>query len=150
MLGWSKKNKGVVSSLSSNRVKVYDFQRRETKFESYRLPEYEFYPGLEEPVVLSLLDDHLAKMCAGDIDEGNGNDLNNLIFSIVPEGECFLERQHYRNLDLISRLIARNRVDGEDFKNMLELRQAELEDMLEQQKITNQLMENRNKGGKKR
>lgn len=150
MFGKSKQNKGIVSNVSTNRVKVYDFQRRQTKFESYRPPEYVFYPGLEEPVVIPILDDHLAKMFVGDIDEGNGNDLNNLIFSIVAQGECFLERQRYRNLNLIPRLTARNQVDGEDFKNMLKQREDELEDLLEQQKIINQLMENRNKGGKKR
>lgn len=136
-----KKKHTLINNLDDTRETAYDFRRRLTVFESYRPSEYRMTPKLEEDVVMPMLETHLEKLFAGEIDDANGDVLDRLIFAGAREGKPYLALQHYEHKDLIARLVARWKSDYKDLKNLREFRGQELEELLADHKATCKLLE---------
>ena len=127
MFGKYKKT-ALFNSVDDTRNIVHDFRLR-FPFESYRPTEYLLYSKLDEKIILPKIDEHLEKLFAGDIDDGNGNTLDAIIFSSAREAKPDLTRQRHNHTDTINRLITRRKTDIEDFKNMLKSLCSELEEL---------------------
>ena len=125
MFGKHKKN-ALINSVDDTRNIVHDFRLR-VPYESYRPTEYSLYPKLDERNVIPMLDAHLEKLFAGEIDDGNGNTLDAIIFSGAREGKPDLSRQRHNHHDTINRLIVRRKTDAEDFRIMLQSLYSELD-----------------------
>lgn len=122
-----KKEPSLYSSLDDSRSVAYDFRLRSTvdRYESYRCMEYRLYHKLEEDEMLPLLDEHLEKLLAGEVDAGNRDMLDSLIFSACREAAPDLNRQRYDHGDMLRRLIARRKSDHEDIRRLREDREKE-------------------------
>lgn len=120
-----KKEPTLFNSIDDSRSVVYDFMRRFV-YESYRTVEYCMYPKLEEQELKAKLDVHLDALLAGEVDDGNANMLDQIIFAPAREGVMALRRQHYNHQDTIRRLIARRKSDRQDFSRISEERKEEL------------------------
>lgn len=105
-----------------------DFRRR-PEYEACRPAEYRLYPKLEEGVILPRLEAHLTALFAGEVDDGNGDLLDSIIFAPAREAVPDLARQQYDHADTLRRLIARRRADREDFARLLDLRRQELAEL---------------------
>lgn len=136
MFGRMRRKKALINNMDDTRTTVYDFRRRLTEFESYRPPEYVINPALDEDIMYPRLDAYLAKLFAGGVDPGNGDVLDELIFSAAIEGMPDLARQRYEHKDVIVRLAARYVTDYEDLKKIRNHRQLELEETMEDHKKT--------------
>lgn len=145
-----KRKHTQIQNMDESRAIVYDFRRRLIKFEGYRPAEYRLNPALKEEVVKPMLDRHLAKLFAGEIDDANGDVLDRLIFSGVREGKTDLVRQRYEHMDMIARLTAGWESDYQDIRQLRDLREEELEELISDYRITCKLEEkSMNKGGTK-
>ena len=133
-----KKNKKAIFYLvDDERRIVYDFRLRSTKigFESYRTVDYRVYPQLSEEEMLPKLDEHLEKLCAGAIDDGNGDVLDSILFSVLREAMHNLNRQRFDHQDMIKRLAIRREADRKDIQRLKERREAECH-QLEEEYVT--------------
>lgn len=129
-----KKNKKqpLFHSVADDTVEVYDFRLRSTVmgFESYRTLEYSLYYKLEEEYMIPRIDEHLEKLFAGDVDEANGNTLDEYIFGSIREATPDLKRQKYNHYYTLERLIFRRDTDRDDIKAIIE-RHEKVTDMLQ-------------------
>lgn len=93
-----------------------DFKLR-GPFWGYRSIDYREY----EPFVnlTPVIDEYLNRQFEGDIDWGNANTLNNLIFGMAREAEQDLDRQHIDHGDRIQDLEQRNQSDRKHFEMVL-------------------------------
>ena len=104
---------------------VNDFTRR-TPYASYRPVEYQLYAPLltfQKP-----LDDYLEKLFAGDIDDANGNVLDNLIGDMARMALLDLDRQRVRHGDVLRDLAIRNDADRSAFQSAKARVQQQLEE----------------------
>ncbi len=128
MLGGKKREQAQFNAMDDSRVTVYDFKRRiQRLFESYRAADYRLYHGLSEDVVLPKIDRHIEALLAGEVDDANGDMLDNIIFSPYRESVSFLNIQRLNHKDMNRRLAARRISDRDDFASIRESRREELE-----------------------
>lgn len=141
---WKKKKKSIptYNVIESDWTTAYDFRLRSTLlgFESYRVAEYHAYHKLIDDEMLPRLDDHLDKLFAGDVDDGNGDILIGIILSTACEAIPDLARQRVDHTDMIRRLIVRTEVDLEDIKNLKSHRESELHDLQDEHAYTCRLI----------
>ncbi len=126
MFGRKKKKQAQFNTMDDSRVTVYDFKRR-IKFESYRSTDYRFYPGLSEEAMNPKIDRHLEALFAGDVDDGNGDMLDNIIFGPYRESVPYLNIQRLNHKDMNRRLVACRASDRADFERIRDERKNELE-----------------------
>lgn len=120
MIFGKKKKQGIFNSVDDSRTVVHDFRLRLTdpSYESYRTVDYRLYHKLEEDEMIPLLDDHLAKLFAGEVDSGNAGILENTIFAAAVEAVSDLRRQKVDHDDTIRRLINRRTADRQDIESL--------------------------------
>ena len=130
MIG-KKKQQTQCNAVDDSRSVVNDFILRSTKngFESYRTVEYRLYHKLQEEEMLPLLDEHLAKLFAGEVDDGNGDMLDSILFGAAREALPDLGHQHYDHIDMLRRLIIRRTADRDDIRRIRDERQKECDAM---------------------
>lgn len=127
MFGKKKKAQAQFNTMDDSRVIVYDFMRRmKCLFESYRPADYKLYPGLCEEEMKPKLDRHLEALFAGDVDDANGDMLDNIIFDPYRESVSYLNVQRLNHKDMNRRLIARRISDRADFERIRDERKVEL------------------------
>ena len=128
MFGRKNKEQAQFNTMDDSRVTVYDFMRRMQRlFESYRAADYRVYPGLTEEEMKPKLDRHLEALFAGDVDDANGDMLDNIIFGPYRESVPFLNVQRLNHKDMNRRLVARRVSDRADFERIRNERVEELE-----------------------
>ena len=131
MFGGKRREQALFNTMDDSRVTVYDFTRRiQRLFESYRAADYRLYHGLSEDVVLPKIERHLEALLAGEVDDANGDMLDNIIFGPYRESVPFLNIQRLNHKDMNRRLVARRISDRSDLANIRESRRKEL-DLLE-------------------
>lgn len=115
-----KKQQSLYNSVDDSRSTVYDFTLRSTPigFESYRTTEYTLYHKLDEAEMLPRIDDHLEKLFAGNVDDANGDMLDEIIFGSAREALPYLSKQHIDHNDTIRRFIVRRTADCDDIRNI--------------------------------
>lgn len=114
MFGRKKNKQALIGTMDDSRITVYDFRRR-FLYESYRCPDYNPYPGLQESVIMPKLEEHLQALFAGNVDDGNGDMLDNTIIAPFRESVADLEKQRCGHTDMLRRLAARRISDRVDF-----------------------------------
>lgn len=126
-----RKNQALFNAVDDSRAVVHDFRLRATQagFESYRTVEYRLYHKLEEDEMIPRLEEHLGKLFAGEVDDGNGDMLDAILFGAAREALPDLGRQHYDHSDMLRRLIIRRKADREDLCKIRDDRIAEYEAM---------------------
>ncbi len=122
---FGKKKGGLFNSVDDTRSLVNDFRLR-LPYESYRTTEYRQYPKLHEDVVIPELDMYLERLLSGQVDDGNCDLLDNIIFSKAREAIPDLARQHVDHADMLRRLVVRRKADYQDFSRVTEDRKREL------------------------
>ncbi|MCD7756457.1 MAG: hypothetical protein LUJ09_09095 [Firmicutes bacterium] len=125
---FGKKTNTQFKSLDSTRSVVYDFYFR-APYITYRSSEYRLYPKLDESIFIPELNMYLEKLLSGQVDDGNGDLLDNIIFSKAREAMPDLARQHVDHADMLRRLIAHRKADCHDFSQITEERKKELEEL---------------------
>ncbi len=128
---WKKKQQALFSAVDDSRSIVNDFRLRSSVigFESYRTVEYRLYHKLEESEMLPLIDEHLSKLFAGEVDDGNGDMLDSIIFGAAREALPDLGHQHYDHIDMIRRLTISRIADRDDIRRIIDERQKERDAM---------------------
>lgn len=130
MFGRRKKKQAQFNMMDDSKVTVYDFKRRmKCLFESYRPIDYRLYPGLNEEEMKDKIDRHLEALFAGDVDDGNGDMLDNIIFGPYRESVPYLKIQRLNHKDMNRRLIARRVSDRADFERIRDERKDELKQL---------------------
>ena len=126
-----KKNQALFNAVDDSRAVVHDFRLRATQagFESYRTVEYRLYHKLDEDEMIPRLEEHLNKLFAGEVDDGNGDMLDAILFGAAREALPDLGRQHYDHSDMLRRLIIRRKADREDLRRIRDDRVEEYESM---------------------
>lgn len=127
MIG-KKKMQSMFNSVDSTRTPYYGFclrTGRDYGIESLRTPEYSMLPGFTDAEMLPLLDEHFNKMAAGEVDEANGDMLNDLIFSKAFEGLSDLQHQKSDHTDMIRRFIVHRKADENDIERIKKEREDE-------------------------
>lgn len=126
-----KKKPSLYNTVDDSRITVYDFKLRSTPigFESYRTTEYTLYHKLDENEMRSRIDDHLDKLFAGEVDDANGDMLDEIIFGAAREALPCLSRQRIDHNDTIRRFIARRTADHDDIRRIREDRIKERDTM---------------------
>lgn len=125
-----KKSQALLNAVDDSRTVVHDFRLRSsspTGFESYRTVPYRQFHKLEEEEMLPRIEEHLAKLFAGEVDSANGDMIDAVIIGAYREALSDLYRQHYNHMDTLHRLIIRHDTDREDIRRHIEDREAELE-----------------------
>lgn len=141
------KNKDILSALNAvddNKSVVHDFRLRSSVigYESYRPCEYRLYFKLaDDEKVLHKLDDHLVNLFNGEVDDGNADMLDDVLFSTLREAMCDLENQRCEHMDIIRRLSVRHKADYTDIKMMLEARLDEYEQLKEKLEVLYKIKE---------
>ena len=97
---------------------VHDFNRR-TPFWSYRPVAYRDYPALAG--LKTQLDAFLDALFHGEIDEANGNVLDNLVFDVVRQAQADLRHQQISHRDTIKSFDVRSVSDRLAFQDKLDL-----------------------------
>lgn len=109
------------------------FKLRSTQlFESYRTSTYCIPEPLKEEQMIPILDEHLKRLFAGEADSGNGDALDNCIFSALDESSAQLRLQRIRHLDMLRRLAARSRSDRADIAKTRDTVLQELDGLREE------------------
>ena len=134
----------LFSAADDSRTIVHDFRLRSTQigFESYRTVDYRLYHKLKEEEMLPRLDEHLGKLFAGEVDDGNGDMLDSLLFGAAREALPDLDYQHCNHADMLRRLIIRRQADREDLFRIREERAAECEEMQADYERTCRMLKN--------
>ena len=96
-------------------------------FATYRPGFYQIYPKLRDEVMQPLLDQHLQRLFEGPVDDGNGDMLDDLIFSAAREALPDLERQRAGHESIIQELTVRQQADRADFLCLAEQAEQEAE-----------------------
>lgn len=109
MFGRKKQEQGLFNMMDDSRVIVQDFVRRYI-YESYRAVDYKPYHRLCEEEMMPRLDKYLDAMFAGEVDSGNEDMLDNIIFGPYRESVPDLATQRLNHKDMDRRLIARRKV----------------------------------------
>ena len=73
------------------------------------------------------IDRHLEALFAGDVDDGNGDMLDNIIFGPYRKSVPYLNIQRLNHKDMNRRLVARRVSDRADFERIRDERKNELE-----------------------
>ena len=120
-----KKDNHVINSMDDTRQIVHDFRLR-MPFENYRTKEYELYHKLKDEEMIPRIDEHLDKLFSGEVDDGNGDMLDSILFSPAREARPDLAKQHVDHGDMIRRLIIRRKADIADFEKIIEALKSEL------------------------
>lgn len=122
-----KKEQTLFNAVDDSRTVVYDFRLRSTElgFESYRPADYRLYQKLEEEQMIPKLDDHLEKLFAGEVDDGNGDMLDSILLGAAREALSDLGRQYYGHCDLLRRLIICHMTNRNDVYNVKKEREEE-------------------------
>lgn len=122
-----KKQHTLYNSVDDSRTTVYDFRLRSSSvgFESYRTTEYHLYHKLVEDEMLARIDDHLKKLFAGNVDDANGDMLDELIFGAAREAMPYLTKQRIDHNDTIRRFIVRRTADLDDIRRIKDERVEE-------------------------
>lgn len=120
-----KKKQAMFNTLDDSRVVVNDFMRR-GQYESYRSVDYRMYHKLCEEEMLPRLNQHLEALFAGDVDDANGDMLDNIILGAYREAMSDLGIQRQNHKDMNRRLTARRASDRKDFARLREERMEEL------------------------
>ena len=123
-----KKSQALLNAVDDSRTVVHDFRLRSsspTGFESYRTVPYRQFHKLEEEEMLPRIEEHLAKLFAGEVDSANGDMIDAVIIGAYREALSDLYRQHYNHMDTLHRLIIRRHI--EDREAELEAIRADLE-----------------------
>ena len=126
---------------------VADFKLR-APFWSYRTVPYREY----EPFVnfTADIDNYLERLFEGEIDDGNGNVLDNIICDMARQAEEHLKRQHTEHRDTIKSFDIRNKGDKTAFMNERILLQAEIEDTEQQiEEVKRRMKRDKFVGGEK-
>ena len=126
-----KKNQALFNAVDDSRTVVHDFRLRATQagFESYRTVEYRLYHKLEEDEMIPRLEEHLSRLFVGEVDDGNGDMLDAILFGAAREALPDLGRQHYDHSDMLRRLTIRRKADRDDLCRIRDDRVAEYEAM---------------------
>lgn len=122
-----KKKRALFNAVDDSRSVVNDFRLRSTVigFESYRTVEYRLYHKLEEEEMIPLLDEHLTKLFTGEVDDGNGDMLDSILFGAAREALPYLGRQHYDHIDILRRLTISRIADRDDIRRIRDEREKE-------------------------
>ncbi|HAP20711.1 MAG TPA: hypothetical protein DCR27_05500 [Lachnospiraceae bacterium] len=135
MFGRKKREQGLFNTMDDSRVMVHDFTRRYL-YESYRSVDYRVFHKLCEEEMKPKLDQHLEALIAGEVDDANGDMLDNIIFGPYRESVPELGVQRLNHKDMNRRLAARRTADREDFVRLGSERQEELARLEEEYKET--------------
>lgn len=111
-------------------VVVRDFNRR-APFWSYRTQDYKEYPPFA--AFKAEIDAYLAKLFAGEIDDGNGDVLDTMISDVLRQAEHDLARQRTDHHDVIVSFGIRAKSDKAAFEKELNIRREALEKNLHEQ-----------------
>ncbi len=106
-----------------------------TGYNTYQLPKYETYRRLENSVMMPLLKEHLEKLCSGEIDDGNGDTLDSIIFGAAREALPDLQKQFLDHSELINRQGICHQTDFQDIMRIKQERETELKSMEESYEI---------------
>lgn len=120
-----QKDRHLINSMDDTRRVVHDFRLR-MPYENYRTKDYELYHKLLDEEMLSRIDQHLEKLFSGEVDDGNGDMLDGILFSPAREAKPDLVKQHVDHEDMIRRLIVRRKSDIADFEAIAEDLKKEL------------------------
>ena len=123
-----KKQQSLYNSVDDSRSNVYDFMLR-FPYESYRTTEYALYHKLDETEMLPRIDDHLEKLFVGNVDDANGDMLDEIIFGAAREALPYLSKQHIDHNDTIRRFIVRRTADRDDIRRIRDERVVERDTM---------------------
>lgn len=126
MFGRKKKKQAHFSTVDDTREVAYDFRRRFI-YEQYRPTDYSMYYKLKETYMKQMLDKYLDALFAGEVDDGNGDVMDNIILGAVREAQSDLQIQRSDHNDMLRRLIARRNADRKDFCRMTEEYKHKLE-----------------------
>lgn len=124
MLG-KRKDRHLINSMDDTRKIVHDFRLR-MPYENYRTKEYELYHKLLDEEMLPKIDQHLEKLFIGEVDDGNSDVLDAILFTPARESKPDLAKQHVDHEDMIRRLIVRRKADIADFEAITENLKNEL------------------------
>lgn len=116
MFGKRKKDH-LINSMDDTRQVVNDFRLR-FPYENYRTKEYELYHKLKDEEMLPRIDEHLEKLFSGEVDDGNGDMLDSILFAPAREAKPDLEKQHVDHGDMLRRLITRRKGDIADIERI--------------------------------
>lgn len=130
MFGRKKREQAQFNTMDDSRVTVCDFKRRmQCLFESYCPADYRLYSRLSEEEMKPKLDKHLEALFAGDVDDANGDMLDNIIFGPYRESVPYLKVQRLNHKDMNRRLVARRVSDRADFERIRDGRKDELKQL---------------------
>ena len=118
---------------------VRDFQRR-APFWSYRVTEYRPFAPFAE--FRKELDGYLEKLFAGEIDDGNGDVLDNLIVDIARQAQFDLEKQRADHQDNLRNLQLRTVGDRSQFLEARKTLAVDLDDNLIEQEALKKRLRN--------
>ena len=82
------------------------------------MKEYELYHKLKDEEMLPRIDEHLEKLFSGEVDDGNGDMLDSILFAPAREAKPDLEKQHVDHGDMLRRLITRRKGDIADIERI--------------------------------
>ncbi len=116
---------------------VHDFTLR-TPYWSYRPVPYRSYAPLDG--LQAELDRRLDALFSGDIDEGNANVLDGLVFDVVRQARADLDRQLASHRDMIASLGLRPAGDSAQFTQQLGYLKEDLKQNLEEQAVVIKLL----------
>lgn len=132
-----KKDNHTINSMDDSRRVVHDFRLR-LPYENYRTKEYELYHKLKDEEMLPRIDEHLEKLFSGEVDDGNGDMLDSILFAPAREAKPDLAKQHIDHGDMLRRLIIRRKSDIADFEKIVEDLQSELTALEKEHKDTSE------------
>lgn len=116
--------------VDDRRVIVNDFVRR-APFWSYRVKDYQIYPPFAD--YQKEIDAYLEKLFSGELDDGNGDVLDNLISDMFHKAKQDLNRQRQEHHDAIKSFWIRFQGDRRAFENELDLLKVSLQETIKEQ-----------------
>lgn len=133
MFGKKKQPHSLLNSVDDSKTIINSFCLRSSNeygIESLRTVDYRRYHKLEETEMIPILEERFEKMAAGDVDDANGDMLNDIIFSAAFEAFADLKLQQSDHKDMIRRFIVCRKADREDILRVMQEREKEY-DMLQ-------------------
>ena len=124
----SLRKKNNRSNVMSDETQVvYTFCTRSSAmgFAGYLPPHYYLPHVLDDEAMQALLEDHLRKLAQCDLDEGSGNTLDDLFFSVGRAALLDADRQHVRHRRHLYELDLRHQADGFNARAQRDRREAE-------------------------
>lgn len=121
----------------ADEVLVNDFKRR-APYWAYRPAEYRIYDDFM--FYMTDIDKYLKKLFSGEIDDGNGDVLDNMIMEMTRQAEKLLEKQRTEHRDTIKNFDIRRKSDKKAFQGQLVLLRGQLKyNSIEQAKYRSRL-----------